>query len=551
MRIDASFESERWQPHDSVFDQALVQLCTMGMLIDLYEYLQARSGAVNEMQQAWPLKNHHDFTPALHFFTLVVGNTVLTTLRHVVQLRSQVSIFQKELLARRAIDTGRRYISACTKPNESSLSAVSSFDRIVRSLRDELSALYRARKDHSEVNRLHSLLGHQAYLADYTFEMMSTLSDGICEALKLTFDDIEDADRRILDPSGTLRICAAHLAILTGRRRSIIDPSLCTLGEDIDVLGRNVLHLAAEVSDIEYLRWALQRIRNCEKIILERRDTFGLTPLMVAAYIGCLDTFKLFVKAGADLKAQEPTGKSILCLASMAGHEPIVTFILSQGVKIQDGIEFCSPIHDAAAAGRSEAVIRTLLENKAEPRDERNEHSNLSASKVAAKYGHTHLAKVLTDAEQRLERELPTERIDPYGPQIRSLKRQVEDAMARSESPESPSSSSASDRIIPSASEAARSKRHRGVSQRQWSNSNATSSSLQHATSIMLDGPVIPSTHMQTQIDMYSADIGAKLNRDSMMNPFHQFTVNDTDDLTPLFCDASSHDFVDLTEDES
>ncbi|KAK5094319.1 hypothetical protein LTR70_004212 [Exophiala xenobiotica] len=408
-----------------------------------------------------------------------------------------------------------------------------------------------ARMDHSEVNRLHSLLGHQAYLADYTFERMSTLSDGICEALKLTFGDVEDADRRILDPSGTLSIRAAHLAIMTGRRKTTIGPPLCTLREDIDILGRNVLHLAAEVGDIEYLRWALQRIRKCGKIILERRDTFGLTPLMVAAYAGCLDTFKLFVKAGADLKAQEPTGKSILCLASMAGHEPIVTFILSQGVKIQDGIGFCSPIHDAAAAGRSEAVIRTLLANKAEPRDERNEHGNLSASKVAAKHGHAHLAKILTDAERRLERQLPTERIDPYGPQIQKLKRNIEDAMAQSESPESTSSSSACARIMPSASEMARAKRHRGVSQSQWSDTNATSSSFQNATSIMLDGPVIPSMRMQTQIDMYSADIGAKLNRDTVMNPFHTFTVDDADDFTPLFGDASSHDFADLTENES
>lgn len=548
MHTDATLESERWQTNGSVFDQALVQLCNMGMLIDSYEYLQARSSALNQMQQAWPLKNNHDFTPALHFFTFAIGNTVLTTLRHVLQLRSQVSVFQKELLARRAFDTGRRYISACTKPNESSSTAVTSFERIIRELRDELSALYRSRKDYSEVNRLHASWGHQAYLADYTFEMISTLSDGLREVLKLTFGDIEDTYRQVLDPSGTLRICAAHLALLTGRRKNIIDP-LCTLDEDIDILGRNVLHLAAEVSDIDYLSWALRRLRKCETSMLERRDTLGLTPLMVATYVGCLDTFKLLVHEGADLKAQDPTGKSILCLASMAGHEPIVLFILSQGVKIQHGIEFCSPIHDAAAAGRSGAVIRTLLEYKAEPRDERNEHGNLPASKVSAKHGHTHLVQLLMDAEQRLERQFPTERLDSYGQQIQSLKRKVEDAMARSESPESPSSSSVATKIKRQAS-AARSERHKSAYERQCSDYNATSLSSKSSRPVLFDTTVTPSTHVETQVGMYCADTGAKLSRDSMMDPFHQF-INDTDNLPPLFGDTSNHEFVGLRENES
>lgn len=551
MRTNAIFETERWQSHDTVFDQALVQLCTMGMLIDLCEYLQARSGAVSNMQQAWPLKQHHDFTAALDFLSHVVGNTILTTLRHVMQLRSQVSIFQKELLNRRAFDTGRRYISACCTSNESDSNNISSVERAVQQIRDELALGYRARNDHSEVNRLHISLGRQAYLTDYTFVMMSTLADGLCEVLKLTFGDIKNDYRKILDPSGKLRICAAQLAILSGRRKNSIDPFLCTIDGAIDILGRNILHLAAEVSDVAYLRWALHRLRKNDRAILEQRDTFGLTPLMVAAHVGSLVTFTLLVEEGADLKAQDPSGRSILCLASMAGHEPIVSFILSQGVKVQDCIEFCSPIHDAAAAGRSEAVVRILLENKAEPRDERNEHGNRIASKVAEKHGHKHLVDILSEAEQRLERQLPTERIDLYGPQIRILKRQVEHAMARSESPESPASSIVSARTMPPASEAARSKRLKSIAQHPWSIPHATSSSFQNDTPVLTDAPVVPSSHMQNPLDMYSADIAAKLNRASSLNPFEEFIVGDTDDFTSLFCDTPSHEYVDLTKHES
>ncbi|KAK5939120.1 hypothetical protein PMZ80_008423 [Knufia obscura] len=549
MRTAASFETERWQPYDTVFDQALVQLCTMGMLIDLSEYLQTRSDAVLDMQQAWPLKKHHDFTAALDFFILVVGNTLLTTLRHVLQLRSQVSTFQKELLTRRAFDTGRRYISACCKPNKSGSNDISSFERAVQQIRDELITLYRARKDYSEANRLHTSQGIQGYLAEYSFDMMITLSDGLYEAVKSTFGDIKAVYRQILDPSGTLKICAAHLAILSGRMGGSMDPSLCTVDTVTDIIGRNVLHCAAEVKDVEYLRWALQHLPQRDKSILERRDNFGLTPLMIAAYVGCLDTFKLLVKGGADLKAQDPSWRSILCLASMAGNESIVTFILSQGVKVQDCIEYCSPLHDAVAAGRAEAVVRTLLDNKAEPRDERNEHGNLCASQIAAKNGHTHLAKILTEAEQKLERQLPTERIDPYGAQIRSLKRQVEDAMARSASPESPASGGA--RTMAPASENARSKRHRSVSQRQWSTPYAGSLSFQDPTPLMLDGLVVPGALMPNPIDMYSADIAAKLKRGATTNPFQDFSVDDADEFSPLFSAAGNSDFVDLTEDES
>ena len=519
----------------------------MGMLIDLYEYLQHRSAAAAEMQQAWPLCMNYDFTAALEVLTQIVGNTILTTLRHITQLRSQVSSFQNEHLTRRAFETGRRYTTARRRCKSADLQTSSSFEKTLKHIRDELAALYKARGDYSEVNRLHVEPGQHEYLADFNFEMMSNLASGLSRALKLTFDDndIKDVYRRVLDPGGSLQIGAEHLGILRGQKNGTIDRAACRLGSAIEITGRNLLHLAAEMSDVSYLEWALRKQRQLSESMLETRDTFGLTPLMIASYVGCLETFKILAEFGANLKAQDLRGKSILCLASMAGHEPIVSYVLSKGVKINDCIEFCSPIHDAAAAGRSEAVIQTLLAHKAEPRDERGEHENRCASQVAIHHGHKEVAAVLAEAEKRLEKQLPTKQIDPQGHQIRFLKRKFASAIARSRSPESPPNSSSASTAQLSQN---KSGRKRQVSQDQWS-MQLSASSKYTTPGPLASTPFVPSSLRQSSDDMYRVDTFSKTDDSLLSETFSQF-IDSTQDFR-LFDSVSSQSYIDLTDDET
>jgi len=412
-----------------------MQLCTIGMLIELFQYAQMRSNAVPQMQCQLPLQNYDTFTTLLDLFLGAIGNHLLTCFRLLLQLKAQMSTYQKELISRRAYDAAQRFLVSSTS-DATDANKAPGFVKMVREIRDELVATYKARGDHSEANSMFANGPKQcAYLAEYTYEMMQTTSEHLLSGFKLIFDDLKPKHRHVLEIEGALRVHAAHLAVLSGRKMSDILSRRCSISDAVELTGRTVLHLAAEMGNVQYLQWVSQQTRCLIAPLLEKRDTLGLTPLMVAAYSGCLETFKLLSTIGADLHAQHRDGRSILSLASMAGHDLIVSFILSQGVQVQDCLAQCSPLHDAAATGRSGAVVKTLLEHKAEPRDERLEHGNLCASQIARHNGHEHIATILLQAEEDLERRLPTKGLDLYD-QIRMMKRRA-DAVARSHSPES------------------------------------------------------------------------------------------------------------------
>jgi ankyrin repeat protein len=87
-----------------------------------------------------------------------------------------------------------------------------------------------------------------------------------------------------------------------------------------------------------------------------------MTALCIAAYYGHTNFFKVLVDAGADLKHRDEDGRSILSIASGAGHLEIVVFILSQGISPNDDeVAACSPLH-AAAAGGHLSVCEFLVE---------------------------------------------------------------------------------------------------------------------------------------------------------------------------------------------
>jgi hypothetical protein len=126
---------------------------------------------------------------------------------------------------------------------------------------------------------------------------------------------------------------------------------------DVDILRRQLLHLAAESSDQTLLEIIIQQKRE----LLEGRDTYRMTALCIAALYGHSEFFQRLVEAGANIRARDAFGRSVLCIASGAGHLPIVMYILSQDVDPNDDtLHICSPLH-AAVAGGYEEIVKILL----------------------------------------------------------------------------------------------------------------------------------------------------------------------------------------------
>lgn len=125
---------------------------------------------------------------------------------------------------------------------------------------------------------------------------------------------------------------AAHLAFRTGNRQ--VARRLCEKGTsryDIDVLGRTLLHYAAESNDIHTVR-LLMRV---DHAILTKTypDVFGLTPVALAAMHDNIQVFKEFVWTSAcnmvDRTPLLQSGNySVLGVAARCGSEHTVRYML-------------------------------------------------------------------------------------------------------------------------------------------------------------------------------------------------------------------------------
>ncbi|KAK5103397.1 hypothetical protein LTS08_002812 [Lithohypha guttulata] len=483
---------------------------------------QTRSTALNNMQAALPLHDVQIFSTALDFLVAVLGHLMLTALRHVVHLQSQLTLLERELVRRRAFDIGLRFMRYSHTSDQDKRQS-SSFEEAFESLRAELVTFYRSCGDHAEANCIStSTLEVQPYLTGFSFDMLARLSAELCNVLQYAFKDINPKYQDVLDPKKCVCIDTSHLAILSGRMNNTIDPDKCGITMQPDITGRNELHLAVETGDLCYLEWTLNNKQRHISFDLEQRDTLGFTPLMIAAYVGCLGIFRLLLREGANVSAQLATGRSILSLASMAGNEDIVAEIIAYGVKVQDCIGFCSPIHDAAVTGRSEAVVKLLLNHKAEPRDERAEHGNRSASQIAFANNHHNIGSILLEAEKALERELPTK--DPHGRTIESLKRLIGQEMARSNSPESPAASRMGRTSSPG-SEHTR-KRHKSINS-DWQVSAAIASST--SSTPRAHTTMAPSPLGQTIVGSYSVRTFSNLESDIAGLPMDDYIISPHD----------------------
>lgn len=497
------------------------RLVTIGRLIQLSEFCQQRCLAMANMQRAWPLIDIHLFVASLDVLIAAIANLILNSFRYVRQLQLQVTALEQEVLLRRLFDSGQQLLHGAPS-HEPDSGKILSFEELMNEIRGDLVKLYRERGDHSEAARLRAQsCNTYSYLNGYSMKRLSQLADELCDILQIAFKDITSIYRQRLDPNGQLQICGSHLAILCHRQPNTITSPFSGISMCTEITGRNELHLATETGDLSFLKWAIAARKRRGEISLEDRDRLGLTVLMIAAYTGCPETFRLLLDEGADLKAQHPSGRSILCLASMAGHAEILSQIFERGVMIQDSIQYCSPIHDAASCGRSEDVIHILLNNKAEPRDERADHGNKCASQVALEGQHDGIAAILQEAEAKLERKRPIK--NDHAQAIQSLKRLINDEL-RSNSPESPASSRPPNARFESPGRGRARKRHKSVGH-DWDNIVVTAPTTTSTPQMHVNTSAVPSPLTQNIVDTYGTGTLSEVESDVLHGSLEEFIL--------------------------
>ena len=92
------------------------------------------------------------------------------------------------------------------------------------------------------------------------------------------------------------------------------------------------------------------------------------TPLLVAASVaGSLESVKLLVAAGADMKAQDRIGATALHLATGANDEAMVRYFVEQGLDVNAADKSGATPLQNAAGNRNLAVVKLLLAKGANP----------------------------------------------------------------------------------------------------------------------------------------------------------------------------------------
>ena len=148
-----------------------------------------------------------------------------------------------------------------------------------------------------------------------------------------------------------LRILAVFVALLTG-----FGPAWA----QIKIYGGDKLIEAIEYNDYHSTERYL-----LEGISPERVDSYGKTPLIVAALAGYEDLVELLIKHEARLDSKDKLGGAALSYAAKQGHVGVVEILLDAGVNIDaENRQGLTPLMLAAGEGRLE-VVQLLLERNA------------------------------------------------------------------------------------------------------------------------------------------------------------------------------------------
>ena len=121
---------------------------------------------------------------------------------------------------------------------------------------------------------------------------------------------------------------------------------------------------------------------------VDRRDTWGKTPLIAAASEGHDDVVRVLLDAGADVDASEEGGKSALYYACCAGHTSTAKLLLDRGadVSARHGRDPFRPVLSAIPYDKDKRKIGKALLATIGARTARLETENAELKARLARY---------------------------------------------------------------------------------------------------------------------------------------------------------------------
>jgi ankyrin repeat protein len=341
---------------------------------------------------------------ALEFTSFCVKDRYSTEVQNLLSLAEPLELGRAESVLRRALDAVDQFLAIVQSPISSKAATCNVVITSKIRILNKLVSITEGKGDFPEVERLLEILSRLSSSNNVPIDpdISSQLAESYArtsQRMQHLLDDlpIPPKYRNSLHLQGNGPFPPIHRALLD--QNPPVVQQLCNktrqLNKQVDILGRQPLHVVAETSNLELLNL----VRFDAHSLLETRDLCRRTPLCVAAYVGNLALFEELFGAGADAESRDEEGRSVLGVACAAGHLPIVQFLLENKVSPNDdGFGDCSPLHAAASAGHRN-ICKALLEAGAYS----DSFMHRSPAQVAMEAGHGDVANLIEEFAERTE----------------------------------------------------------------------------------------------------------------------------------------------------
>ncbi len=158
------------------------------------------------------------------------------------------------------------------------------------------------------------------------------------------------------------------------------------------------IHIAAYKGNLDLLKALIEN----DLKLLDERDAFGQTPLLLAAEKGHTDSVDYLISKSADLNAVNSEGKTALYLATVGNYSAMVKLLLKAGamatVFVSD--HKLQPIHVAAQKGNSD-LVEIFIEHNPDLLEEKDVFQQTPLLLASAK-GHTKIVDYLISKRANL-----------------------------------------------------------------------------------------------------------------------------------------------------
>lgn len=128
-----------------------------------------------------------------------------------------------------------------------------------------------------------------------------------------------------------------------------------------DWSGKSIAHIAAQSGRISLLG---SEFLTANRVKFDRKDSFGLTPVMIAAIHAPLESLRLLINAKYRIDERDMRSRSLVSIAARHGRRDVVEYLLDEGLGLpndQHGVDRCSPIYEAAEFGIESQNMFTFL----------------------------------------------------------------------------------------------------------------------------------------------------------------------------------------------